>query len=225
MSIPDLPPITLLHDIKPCDIFLLNTFNNVEEQSMNKEEKLRITKEKLMEAALQLMENTDNPMEVTSRQIAAKAEVQPGMINYCFGSRENLIYSVFSRLYNSFLSDADVESLLKSDLPPKELLKELHFIVAKCLIEQYNFTKAITAFVLFKRDLSQESFSFPYIKKHYNGRKSDEKCRIIAYELSTMMQLIIFRKDEIQEAWGLDLHDEKVLKSVIDMRIDLLLGE
>ena len=64
---------------------------------MNKDEKLLNTKVKLMEATLHLMENREDPMQVTSREIASRAQVQPAMINYCFGSRENLIYETFQK--------------------------------------------------------------------------------------------------------------------------------
>ena len=53
---------------------------------MNKDEKLQITKDRLIESTLTLMEDMDDPLSVTSRQIASKAGVKPGMINYCFGS-------------------------------------------------------------------------------------------------------------------------------------------
>jgi hypothetical protein len=125
----------------------------------------------------------------------------------------------------SFLNETEVAALLASDLPPRELLKKLHFIVAKCLVENPKFTKAITGHILFNRDLSKESFSFPYVKKHYAGRRTDEECKLIAYELSSMMQLIVYRKDDIKESFGIDLDDEKELKKYIDMRVDLLLGD
>ena len=102
-------------------------------------------------------------------------------------------------------------------------MKELHFIVAKCLVDNPKFTKAITGFVLFKRDLSKESFTYPYVYKHYKGEKSEAECKIIAYELSTMMQLIIFRKEDLKKDFGIDLSKKKELKHYIDMRIDLLL--
>ena len=124
-----------------------------------------------------------------------------------------------------FLNNTEVAKLIASDIPPKDLLKKLHFIVAECLVDNPKFTKAITGFVLFNRDLSKESFSFVYVKKHYDGRRSDEDCRLIAYELSAMMQLIVFRKDDIKESFGIDLDDKKELQRYIDMRIDLLLGE
>ena len=191
---------------------------------MQKDVKLGITKEKLIDATFALMEEADDPLNVTSRQIADRAGVKPSMINYCFGSRENLIYQTFQKQYMSFLKDKNVEKLIASDLPPKELLKKLHFVVAKCLVENPKFTKAITGYVLFNRDLSQESFSFPYVKKHYAGKKSDEECRLIAYELSAMMQLIVFRKDDIKASFGIDLDNDKELQKYIDMRVDLLLA-
>lgn len=192
---------------------------------MQKDEKLNITKDKLVEATFLLMEEADDPLAVTSRQIADRAGAKPSMINYCFGSRENLIYNTFQKQYLGFLQEKKIAKLIASDIAPKELLKKLHFTVAKCLVENPKFTKAITGFVLFNRDLSQESFSYPYVKKHYNGRRTDEECRLIAYELSAMMQLIVCRKDDIKSSFGIDLNKDKELKKYIDMRVDLLLGD
>ena len=192
---------------------------------MQKEEKLNLTKEKLLCATFELMEEACDPMGVTSRQIAERAGVKPSMINYCFGSRENLIYQTFQNQYLSFLNEKKIKKLIASDIVPKELLKKLHFTVAKCLVENPKFTRAISGYVLFSRDLSKESFSYPYVKKHYAGRKTDKECRLIAYELSSMMQLIIYRKDDIKEHFGIDLDKDRELRKYINMRIDLLLGD
>lgn len=191
---------------------------------MKKDEKLQLTKDKLVDAAFELMEKAEDPMAVTSREIAARADVKPAMINYCFGSRENLIYNAFQKQYLSFLKDKEVEKVINSDLPPDQVLKRLHYVVADCLVKNHTFTKAITGFVLFKRDLGQESFSFNYVKKAYKGRKTDAECKLIAYELSTMMQLIIYRKEDIKKDFGIDLDDSEQLRHYIDMRVDLLLG-
>ena len=192
---------------------------------MQKEEKLNVTKDKLLDATFALMEEADDPLNVTSRQIADRAGVKPSMINYCFGSRENLIYQTFQNQYMSFLNETEIARLIASDIAPKDLLKKLHFAVAKCLVQNPKFTKAITGFVLFNRDLGKESFSYPYVKKHYAGRKTDKECKLIAYEMSTMMQLIVCRKDDIKESFGIDLDNERELKKYINMRIDLLLGD
>ena len=192
---------------------------------MNKDEKLQITKDQLLDATFSLMEEKDDPFQVTSREIAARAGVKPSMINYCFESRENLIYATFQRQHLKLLEDKNIAELLKKDLPPKKFLKEVHYVVAECLLENPKFTKAITPSVLFKRDLGQQSFSFPYVMKHYGGRKTEQECRLIAYELSTMMQLILYRKEDIKRDFGIDLDDRKQLRKYIDMRVDLLLSE
>lgn len=191
---------------------------------MNKEVKLNITKEKLMVATLCLMEDKDDPYKVTSREIASKAGVNVAMINYCFESRENLIYSAFQNEYSKFLQSSDAIKLINSSLPPKEILKGLHFIVAKFLVNNYKFTKAITGLVVFERDLSQDAFSLQYVLKHYDGRKTLSECKLIAYELSTTMQIIIYRMDDFKNSFGIDLTNEDELKHYIDLRIDLLLN-
>jgi len=191
---------------------------------MNKDEKLQNTKDQLLSATLSLMEEKDDPFQVTSREIASRAGVKPSMINYCFESREKLIYATFQKHYLDFLKVKEIEQILTADLMPKDLLKKLHFVIASCLIDNPKFTKAITSHVLFKRDLGQESFSFAYVKKHYAGKKTDEECRLIAYELSTMLQLMIYRRDDLKRDFGIDLADKKVLQKYIDMRVDLLLG-
>ena len=192
---------------------------------MQKDEKLNITKDKLIDAAFSLMEEMNDPFNVTSRQIAERAGTKPSMINYCFGSRENLLYCTFQKQYMSFLNETEISMLITSDLPPKELIKKLHFIVARCLVDNPKFTRAITSHVLFSRDLSQESFTYPYVKKHYAGKKTDRECKLIAYELSSMMQLIVYRKEDIKESFGINLDNEKELKKYIDMRVDLLLRD
>ena len=107
---------------------------------MNKEAKLQITKDKLLQAAASLMEGMDDPMKVTSREIAKEAGVQPAMINYCFGSREDLIYCTFQKLYEDYMKEADVEAILKEDLSPKELLKRMHFVVARSATSARNLS-------------------------------------------------------------------------------------
>ena len=169
---------------------------------MNKDEKLKITKDKLIESTSKLMDELENPMEVTSREIAQAAGVKAGMINYCFDSRENLIYQVFQNQYLSYLNEKKVQKIIESDASPKDVLKQLHYMVAKYLLDNPKFTQAITG---------------------YKVKKSEAECKLIAYELSTMMQLIIYRKDDLKKDFGIDLSKSKELKHYIDMRIDLLL--
>lgn len=192
---------------------------------MKKDEKLNITKEKLINAAAELMNECADGSEVTSRAIAERAGVRLSMINYCFGSREALLFETFSRNEKLYKNDPRIKSIVFSELSPKEKLRKLHYAAAEFLIKDYKFTKAVTGYVLLHRDLTKEPSSLPFIKAHFGSRKTEEECRVIAYELSSMMQLAIYRIDDFSEFSGIDLRDRDQLHRFIDMRIDMLLGE
>lgn len=192
---------------------------------MKKDEKLGITKEKLINAAAELMEECTDGSKVTSRAITQRAGVKLAMINYCFGSREALLYEVFSRNEALYRNDPRIKSVILSDISPKEKLKRLHYTAAEFLIREYKFTKAVTGYVLLHRNLLKEPSSLPFIRAHFGERKTENECRIIAYELSSMMQLVIYRLEDFSEFSGIDLRDKEQLHRFIDMRIDMLLGD
>lgn len=187
--------------------------------------KLNITREKLINAASELADECEDGAKLTSRAIAERAGVQLAMINYCFKSREALLYEVFSRNRQKYMKSLEIEQILRSEIPPKEKLRKMHYIVAEFLIKEHKFMRAVMGYVLLHRDLSGEQSSLPFVKAHFAGRKTDEECKIIAYELSSMLQLIIYRLDDFRELSGMDLRDTKQLHRLIDMRIDTLLGD
>ena len=192
---------------------------------MTNEERIQLTKSNLIEATIKLMKQLDNPIEVTSREIAREANCKPAMINYCFGSREELIYSVFQRIYKGYQQSPEFLTILHEELTPKELLKKTYYYGAKALTENYKFARAIGGFVLLKRDLTEESFSYKYVYAHYKGTKTEDECKFIAYELSAMMQLVVYRMEDIKENFGMDLSKDDELRRLINLRVDLLLGD
>ena len=192
---------------------------------MKKEEKLDITKEKLADAAERLMNGCSEPAEVTSRAIAKEAGVQLAMINYCFGSREALLYAVFCRKSEEYANDPIMKNIYGADLPPKEKLRQIHYVVAEFLVSSYKFSKAITGYVLLHRDLTKGLGSFPLVLAHYNGRKSERECKIISYELSSVMQLAIFRHEELRDFSGYDLTDRQQLHEFVDLQLEIFLKD
>lgn len=190
---------------------------------MRKSDKLDISKSKLIEATMELMDACVNPIEVTSRTIASKAGVQVAMINYCFGSREGLIFEAFSMNKDKYMKELCIDSVENSSKPPKEILRSLHYKVAEFLIREYKYTSAITAYVLLHRDLSQKQSSLPLVMAHYSGSKSEEECKLISYELSSTMQLAINRYEDIKILSGFDLTNIEELHRFIDIQFDLFL--
>jgi len=187
---------------------------------------LEATKKQLLEAAKELITSCTDSDDVTSRKIAAKAQVNPAMINYCYSSRENLLYEVFKQL----LADAqnvrpELTEMIKSDIPAKQRLIMLHFGMIKLMIENYSYSKAITKYILLNRTDGIGMESLPFIKEHFNGQKSEEECRLIAFELSSLHELEVLRHEEIKELCGLDLTNDNELLSYVTNNIERFLGQ
>ena len=192
---------------------------------MRKEEKLEITKEKLITAATELLATCDDPNKVTSRAIAASAQVPLGMVNYCFGSREALLFEAFCRNRDRYLTDDRMVGILTADIPPKEKVRRLHYLVSDFLVNEYKYTHAITGYLLLNRDLMKGLTTLPLIKEHYGDTREEWELKMISYQLSSLMQLVIYRIDDMSNFLGKDLHVRDELHSLIDLQIDLLLED
>ena len=65
-------------------------------------QELRNVKEVIIHATTELIRESDgNITKITSRKIAGRAEVGLGLINYHFGSKENLITICVQRIINN----------------------------------------------------------------------------------------------------------------------------
>lgn len=185
---------------------------------------LEATKKALLAAAKELMTSSDDSDKVTSRAIAAKAEVNLAMINYCFRSREGLLYEVFKQL----LADAqkarpELAQMLYADIPPKQRVIMLHFGMMKLMIANFNYSKAITKYILLNRTDGIGMESLPCITEHFSGRKTEDECKIISFELSSLHELAVLRHEEIKEMCGIDLRDDEVLKKYVTDSVERFL--
>lgn len=96
------------------------------------------------------------------------------MINYCFGSREALLFEVFNRLQTAGREhDPEFDNIIESDISPKQKLIMLHFETMKMMLKYSKYVKAITKYVLLNRSISASRGSLPFIQAHFGERKTE----------------------------------------------------
>jgi len=185
---------------------------------------IEVTKKALLDAAEKLMTKCSDPAEVTSRAIAKESGANLAMINYCFGSRERLLYEVFQKLLADVqMKDTKFLEIMSSGLPPKRKLAELHYKMMKLMLENYNYSQAVTKYILLNRSEDFGMESLPFIEEHYKGKKSTEECRLVAFELASLHELAVLRFEEIKKSCGIDLTDDKTLKKYVFQNINRFL--
>lgn len=182
---------------------------------------IEATRAAILEAAEKLMTECSDPSEVTSRAITKEAGVNLAMINYCFGSREALLFEVFRNIREKAQQCNPVfGEILMGSLSPKSKLTELHYEAMKMMLAHFNLTKAITKYVLMNREIGTDSGSLVFIKAHFGDRKSENECRLIAYQISSMHELAVLRHRDIREKCGIDLCDDDTLHRFVEENIN-----
>ena len=184
------------------------------------------TRSALLDAAEKLMSECDDPSEVTARAITREAGVNLAMINYCFGSREELLFEVFSRVHSKAHEiEPAFGEIVNSGISPKEKLAAIHFHSMKLMLANFKYCKALTKYILITRKIGDKRSSLQFIQQHFGGRKTEGECRLIAFELSSIHELAVLRHEEIREVCGIDLMDDEALKKFVYANIDRMLGD
>ena len=174
------------------------------------------TERALIDAAKKLMLNCSDWTEVTARAITKEAGVNLAMINYCFGSKEALLFEVFKEFQEDVKKyKPELEEIIQSDMPPKEKLIEGYYQMLKLMLDYFSMSQAVVKYCVFNRKMDMDDGGIELVKEHFNGRKTDGECMLIAYEISSIHELMILRHEEIKETCGIDLKDEKVLRQIV----------
>ena len=186
---------------------------------------LEKTRNALLSAAQKLLLECEDPSEVTSRAITSEAGVNLAMINYCFGSREALLYETFSRIQNTLQKDnTDFLKIIAGPGSPKEKLTEIYINSVRLMLSNYKFVKAVTKYSLTERRISEDHGSLPFVEAHFAGKKSRDECLLIAYELSSVHELAVLRYEEYRDKCGTDLKNDDVLREFVKKHIDRYLN-
>lgn len=178
------------------------------------------TRQAIIAAAEELMAENSDPDKVTSRIIANRAGVNAAMINYCFGSREELLYTVFRGLLSKAqAARPELKELLDAEIPPSEKLIAVHIGIMKLMLEHFNYAQAITKYIIINRDLMTGMDSFALVKACFSGKKSDEECRLITFQLTSLHELSVLRHEELRRSCGTDLRDDAQLEAFVRRNI------
>ena len=178
------------------------------------------TKKQLLEATEKLMTGCSDPSEVTSRAITQEAGVNLAMINYCFGSREKLLAQVFDGLMKKAMTaEPKLKAAMNSQLPPREKLIELHIFMMSLMLKNTGIAKAVTKYILLERDLITGMDSLPFVIQHYCGKKTEEECRLITFQLTSLNELAVLKYEEIKQNCGIDLAEPQQLRQFVTKNI------
>jgi len=180
------------------------------------------TRKRILDATKNLLLTLENPGTITARQIAAKAEVNLAMINYCFQSKEKLLKAATDEIITNEFSKMATEMTEPS---AKERLKTLLFNISEITLQFEKITRLSVPYLVFEAPIELPVLILPYVKEHFGEKADESRCRMISFELVTVLQIVLYRKNEFSMFAGIPLKTSKDFRSFIDRQAELLLGD
>jgi len=180
-------------------------------------------KELLLDAAIKLLETSDHPESITTRQIAGLAGANQAMINYYFGSKDALIQQGVSSILN--ISANLLNSPSVPDSSPRDRLRRFLMQICFLVMKYRKYTSLYIPNLLLTDEILLPQYILPDLRAHFGNKRSEAECRIIAYELISFLQLLFYRSDSFRKYSGCDLSDELTAEKILDMQLDLFLAD
>jgi AcrR family transcriptional regulator len=174
-------------------------------------------KNRILKAAAEILDETEDIERITIRQIAERAGVGTGLINYHFKSKDNLLNVVvgdkMAQIVMSFTGQKEGE---KPVTRLKTMLKEL-FSYAEGYEKLMRFSLARTVLGC---EMDAELFLVPMLKEIFGSEKAEMELRIIAMQILLPLQAASINAQSFRLYSGVDLYSEAQRNSLIDALID-----
>ena len=179
-------------------------------------------RERIILVVKEMMKEDLDLDRLTVRQIAERAEVGIGLINYYFKSKDKLISLVVGEVMANLVSDY-LSQESDGDLDPANRLKEM----LKALYgfgEKHNkYVHYLIAHTLLEGDLGAAMMLIPRLKEVFPD-KDEFEVRIIALQILLPIQITSLNPGAFHLYSGIDLGDAGQRNNYIDKLIDNLIA-
>jgi AcrR family transcriptional regulator len=165
-------------------------------------------KESILQTTMAMINEVEDVDTITMRQIAERAQVGIGSINYHFRSKDNLLNEAVGRLMGDQASrwyapyDKD-----KTD--PVSRLKMLLIDTANVAFRHEKLSRIAVSHALLEGNMEPPQLILPILRDIYGGTKDEVELRLIAFQLITTTQVIFLRAADFRLYSGIDIYDEE----------------
>lgn len=185
-------------------------------------------KELLIDQTIALIKESDGkPESITARAIAQRSNVALGLINYHFGSKDNLLAECSNKMINDLLSSMK-PGLMKAEndgLTDRERLtgyakQTFEYLFANRAIVKMSILSDFRSYGADTNSaLTQRGFQMAL-----RGDITEKSKQLIAFGLASSMQTAFLAADESKKITGYDLNTKRGRGSFIEDTVNMLMG-
>lgn len=187
---------------------------------MVKEEK--DARERILKATTDLLNERRDPERINVREIAEKAAVSLGSINYHFQSKDNLVFEAVSQMVN-LAAVQYTDTSIENEAAPMDRLRHLVTETSRVLFHFPQLGRVMIEHDLMQGEMGTPLLVVPLLREILGDGYEEIELRLLAMAFITTLQIAFLRPDIFRLYSGFDLQDEAGLNKAVDMLITLLI--
>lgn len=156
--------------------------------------------------------------KITVRQVAERASVGIGLINYHFNSKNKLlgiaVAEYMAKMAAGFVTPGN------SGLNPVEKIKSMLRKLFSIGEKHETLIKFTITQNLLDGDMKTPLYLIPLLREYFGDQKDEIHLRIIALQILLPIQIASINPAEFHLYSGIDLHDERQRNTFIDTLVD-----
>ncbi|HTX78619.1 MAG TPA: TetR/AcrR family transcriptional regulator [Longilinea sp.] len=179
-------------------------------------------RQKILNAACDMLREGMKPQAITVRRIAERAGVGIGLINYHFQSRDKLLNEAVTTLMGEQAELwLDPTSLTQAD--PLDNLHRLLKETSRIGIQFPAYTQVAVKYELEQGEVNVPTLLLPLLHQIYGVQKSELEIRLIAFALVTALQVAMLRLGAFRRYTGINVLNDQQRDQCIDLLIENLI--
>jgi AcrR family transcriptional regulator len=162
------------------------------------------TKEKILRTAQAMLQEGLSAEDITVRQIAARAGIGIGTINYHYQSKDKLLSDAVSGLMTVLANELEYDNGISD---PFQKLKQFLMTIGEMSLKYYEISRIHVTYELEQGDFSICYYIVPLLKEIFKSTRNETEIKLVAIELITSMQSIFLKKEAFFRYTGINLQD------------------
>jgi AcrR family transcriptional regulator len=173
----------------------------------------------IFNTAKTLLNEVEDAGTITVRQIAARAGVGVGLINYYFESKNDLLNAAIGEIVLEVMT-AQADKVALFDMEPLERLRVMMRQLLELANNNTKFVRFIFSLNIIKAGLQTPLHIISLLRDIFGDEKDDAQLRVIALQILYPLQAAGLDAGVFHMYSGLDLRDPEDRNKFIDMLIN-----
>jgi AcrR family transcriptional regulator len=181
-------------------------------------------KTRILQATIDLLNEQADPVRMTVRQIAERAAVGIGLINYHFQSKDNLLNEAVSAI---MLKEASrwFEAAADTSVDPVVRLKQLLMQTSGIGARYPQLLEVMVGYELQHGDFNVPLLIVPLLREIFGTAHTEMQIRMMALQIVLPLQVVSLRADLFRMYAGLDILNEQQRNQAIELMIDNIVND